>query len=141
MGARRWFRKTDDIRQVLVDYSPDIFVVSEANQYIETTPEQCTIEGYYMIHPLSREDRRHSRLIVLVKDGFQVKVRNDIMSKEILSIWLEIQRKGKKKLLIAALYREHSILRLPTPNNSSDIQQQNHRWSQTSKTNKNCLQE
>ena len=133
MGSRRWFRKTDDVRQVLVDYSPDIFIVSEANLYIETTPEQSAIEGYFMIQPLTMESRKHSRLLVLVKDGFQIKIRNDLMDQDTLSIWMEVQRKGGGKLLIAAIYREHSILRLPTPNNSGDITQQTTRWSKTLK--------
>ena len=44
------------------------------------------------------------------------------------SVWLEISRKGKKSLLLGAIYREHSIIRQPGNNQSSNPAQQNNRW-------------
>ena len=128
MGGKLWQNKTQEIRQVLCNKHPDIFIVPEANLNDAIPLEEKAIEGYFMIEPLTRIITKHSRMIVLVKDGFQLKIREDLMSNDILSIWMEIARKGKKKLLIAAVYREQTILGLPAPNISNHPHLQTSRW-------------
>ena len=128
MGGKLWQNKTDEVRHTITEQNPDIFIIPEANLYTEIPLEQKAIEGYYIVEPLTRGPYKHSRMIVLVRDSFQLKVREDLMDPEILSMWMEVTRKGRKKLLISAIYREHSILRLPPPNLSNNLQLQTSRW-------------
>ena len=72
MGSRHWRRKTDDIVQILSVRNPDLFLVSEANLQVGTPIEESCIEGY---SPILKNGA--ARLVVLVKDGIQVKVRLD----------------------------------------------------------------
>ena len=128
MGARNWIGKTDEARQLLSECNPDIFIVTEANLFEGTTAEQRLIEGYSEILPLTMELRKYCRVLIFVKDGLIVKTRKDFMDTETSSIWVEIARKGKKSLMLGAIYREHSIIRQQGSNSSAEPVQQNQRW-------------
>ena len=50
------------------------------------------------------------------------------MEQDIASIWLSIPRRGNKKLIIGAIYREHQLKRRHQLIDSSTPQQQKMRW-------------
>ena len=129
MGSRQFRRKTDEIRQILSEKSPDLFLISEANLQIETTIEERNIEGYSLITPKTMITYGVARLVALVKDGVQLKVRSDWMEDDTASIWFEINRPGKRKLVVGAIYREHTLPRQPFPNVSDSIPNQIARWN------------
>ena len=129
MGAKLWQYKTDEARQLLSELNPDIFIVAEANFKMDTPLEKKSFEGYsIIITPIPMNQRVLSRMIVLVRDGIKVEVINYLMEDDTTSIWMEFTRSGKKKLMIGAIYREHTVTGIPTPNNTSDIPQQIIRW-------------
>ena len=130
MGSKQWHRKTDEVRQLLSELNPDIFVAAEANLQEATSVEEMAIEGYKLITPLKHPNRNVSRMVVLVRDSINIQIREDIMENDCTSIWMEFQRSGKKKLYIGAIYREYTLTGIPLPNNSNDIAQQNKRWKQ-----------
>ena len=91
--------------------------------------EEQAIEGYTIVTPLKMDQRNLTRMLVLVRDGIQVEVRQDIMENDTTSVWMEFERKGKRKLMIGAVYREHTVTGIPKPNNTGDVSQQIKRWS------------
>ena len=129
MGSRAWIRKSDEVRQVLSEQNPDILVIAEANLHVETQQKlKKQLKDIKLITNKIPAHRNIHRLIVLVKDGLQIVIRDDIMDENITSIWIEIPRRGEKKLLLGAVYREQSITGIPKPNNSDEINQQIRRW-------------
>ena len=113
LGSKLWPKKTDEIRHLLVDYKPEICIISEANLHMEVPLEQRTIEGYTEILPLTMNTRKVARMLVLIKDGTNIDVKSKWMEDDTCSIWLELQRPGRRKLIIGAVYREQSLTRVP----------------------------
>ena len=74
------------------------------------------------------QTRQYCILLVLVKDGFTVRTRTDLMDTETASVWLEVEIKGKNNLMIGAIYREHSLIRQIGKNMTSDPALQQQRW-------------
>ena len=68
------------------------------------------------------------RIAILIKEGVNVEIVEKLMNEDIASIWLKISTKGKKTVMLGAIYREHCFIRQPEPNNSGQINQQNQRW-------------
>ena len=68
------------------------------------------------------------RLAALIKNGVQMEVLENLMEDEISSIWLKVNKKGGRKMIIGGIYREHSLLRQPLPNTTDSEFLQNMRW-------------
>ena len=63
-----------------------------------------------------------SRLMAFVSSEIDFKLRNDLSSADVSSLWLEIEREHHKNLLIAGVYREWGNANNPTKNRSKDQQ-------------------
>ena len=68
--------------------------------------EDCKIEGYETILQKSDQNKKKIRIIGLVEEEMRniTKARNDLMTKEFPSIWLEVTRSKQKNLLICGFY-------------------------------------
>ena len=126
MGSRQWRHKTYDIVQFLSEKHPDICLISEANLQIETPLVESCIPNYSAVYPKTFEQTEVARLVALVRDGIHTEVRYDWMEDHTASIWMEVNRLGKKKLVVGSVYREQSLLGQP---NSVDIHSQTARWN------------
>ena len=69
MGAKHWCRKTHDIEAAILQFNPDIFIITEANMKLTLTDTERKINGYYMILPRTVEVQNHARIVMLVKEG------------------------------------------------------------------------
>ena len=128
LGSRFWERKRDEV-QLLVDHqSPDFLFISEANLFSDTLSHLIEIDGYTMTRAKNMESLNYSRIILLSKVGLVYKVEWDRMDREISSIWIKIGNRGNRSLRIGGVYREHSLIRQPGPDNFSDRQSQERRW-------------
>ena len=105
MGSRKWRNKIEDIRQIIVEENPDIYIITEANLEIDTPTEERNVEGYREIQPLTMKVRGISRITALVKEEMDIEIKEDWMDDETSSIWMLVKRAGKKKLAIGAIYR------------------------------------
>ena len=47
-----------------------------------------------------------ARLMAFVSDEIAFKMREDLSSADVSSLWIEIERKNHKNLLVAGVYRE-----------------------------------
>ena len=70
--------------------------------------EDYKIEGYETILQKTDQNTEKIRIIGLVEEEMLhiTKVRDDLMTKEFPSIWLEVTRRKQKNLLICGFYRE-----------------------------------
>ena len=89
------------------------------------------ITGYTNIYPKTEGNLQlgYSRLILLVKNGVQVSILKDIMANDTSSIWVKVIKRGHKKVVIGGIYREHTLLKQPAPNNSNSEANQKERWN------------
>ena len=129
MTNKHWENKTDEIINTINDFKPELFLISEAN-YHKGLPEYImNIPGYYLVHSPTFQEHDYDRLILLVEDDVKVKVRHDLMnSQDVASIWLEVTRRGVRKLTIGCIYREHKLLQQAEGHTTGSERQQNARW-------------
>ena len=122
-------KKTDEIVQFLAENNPDVFFITEENLQIETPLVETCIPKYTAVYPKTLEKTGVARIIALVRDGINIEVKYDWMEDHTSSIWMEIQRPGKKKLVLGSVYREQSLLRQGSINNTDAIPLQTARWN------------
>ena len=104
--------KTEELNTVVADYSPHILGISEASFWSTHDPEDVQIPNYkiYFANTLKNPDLNVSRVAVFVHDDVLVTVRDDLMSTEVSSVWLEVGFPKQKKFLISHVYREWQYL-------------------------------
>ena len=128
LGPRHWAQKVNDIQAAVDELKPDYMFISESNLFEKDPMHECLIEGYNIIKPPSAAIIGISRIILLAKNGMNFKLLPHLMNGEIASIWFQTGTKGRNKILVGGMYREHSIKGIPTPNNSGDESEQIRRW-------------
>ena len=79
MGAKQWHRKLLEIEAVVQQYTPDLFFVAEANLLHSLEDHEKNIQGYRIVLPKTAEVQKNSRLVLLVKDGIDVKILEEYM--------------------------------------------------------------
>ena len=95
--------------------------------------------------PLTMMKHKYARLVLLVKDGVNVKIHNNLMHEDLAVIWLSVLSGGKNVLKLGGLYREHQHLLMPKPNPSKSDQAQLDRWNlilagwKRAASSKNCM--
>ena len=125
--GKHWQRKLIEAEAVTMQYCPHIFIVSEANMLNSLTPLEKNIPGYKLYLPKTSQSQIISRLVIFVKEGINVEVKNELMDDEVSAIWLKCGSRGRRPLLIAGIYREHKFLFQGAETGSDRAQQQ--RWS------------
>ena len=116
MGNKLWQNKRTDIEAVLLEKSPDLLYISEANLF-DTVPEwERFITGYTLHLPLTMGKHKYSRLVLLVKEGVDVEVQNNMMHEDLAMIWVSVKSGGRKIMKVGGVYREHQLLMKPKPN-------------------------
>ena len=128
MGARKWTNKRAEIEAVIEQFTPDIFLISEANMSTNLTDAEKDIGGYSMVLPRTVEVRQLVRLVMLVREGVRVEEMRNLMDSEIASIWVRVGPKGRKQLLIGGIYREHQFLEQGEDKSSETDIAQEGRW-------------
>ena len=81
-----------------------------------------------MTLPKSHSELGCSRIAVLVKIGFNVKILEQFMDGEVATIWLQVSGRGLKSVTIGAIYRQFRLLRQGVPNLSGEPDRQLSRW-------------
>ena len=129
LGSRQWSNKRDDILHLVTEINPDLVAISEANLYSTEDDHSTNIPGYELITTVDYGLTGISRLVVLAKTDLNYTVMIEKMEPKIASIWLRFPRKGKKPLIVGALYREHHLLEQDLPNRTGEPATQNERWN------------
>ena len=127
-GNSHWINKLEEIQALIDELAPDLLYISEANFFKEFPDYMTNIPGYRLVHPKQLTSMGYSRLILLVKEGVQITLMDDLMCPEVSSIWLKIAKRGCKKLHLGGVYREHDLLRSTDDIDHSLPAQQLNRW-------------
>ena len=128
LGSKRWENKLEDIKQLIEDFNPDIVSISEANLHCEVEDYKTVIPGYTAVLPNTMLVMGYCRIVMLVREDINFKLEIDYMDSVSASIWISLPRRGQKKIMVGAIYREQHLLRVGTPNNTDDPSEQERRW-------------
>ena len=121
--------KMNNIESLIVDHHPHILGISEANLFKNHCIANCRLEDYELItcNTMNNHSLGVSRVVVYKHTSVVAKVREDLMSDEFSSIWLEVGFPGKTRFLVCNLYRDWQYLGQAS-HSSLDISEQLARW-------------
>ena len=125
MGAKQWQRKVLEIEAVILQFTPDIFIISEANMKMCLKDEEKNITGYSMVLPLSADKHGLARVVMLIRDGVNVKIQKHYMDRVVAAIWIKIGAAGRKPMNICGVYREHKFIYDGAPDDSGSDKKSN----------------
>jgi hypothetical protein len=102
--------KMEEIEQLICDHHPHILGITEANFRKGHNTEEVELLGYklHMADTIDNTELGYSRVVMYIKEDIQCKVRNDLMSSNISSIWLEVKL-GPTKFIVGQAYREWAL--------------------------------
>ena len=145
MGSKKWEKKLTEVDALILEKSPDLLFLSEANLYKSLPENLRQVEGYSLHLPLTMNKHHYSRIVLLVKNGVTVKIHPELMHEDLAVIWCSVMSGNKSVLKLGGVYREHRHLLKPKPNLSKTDQAQLDRWNllltgwKLAAKSKNCL--
>ena len=130
LGPAYLENKMIELESVIESMRPHLLVVSEANLKNTHDRTKVQIPGYelFTAKTIDNEDLNISRLVMYKQEGITAKLRGDLMTNEIDSIWLQLGFKGHKKILVGGLYRVWQNL-YQADNSSLSVNSQLQRWN------------
>ena len=130
-GSAHLANKMGEIEQLVSTNSPHILGISEANFKRFHDIEDVQLPEYDLIlsKTMANDQLQVSRVVCYMHQSLVGKVREDLMSDQFSSIWLEIGLPGKRKILVCQLYRDWRYLGQPDRGeHSNSSQEQMRRW-------------
>ena len=130
-GSAHLVNKMHEIEQVVSEKIPHLLGISEANLKREHDVDNVQLQEYDLIlsKTIDNDNLQVSRVVCYKHQSLVGKVREDLMSDQFSSIWLEIGLPGKRKFLVCQLYREWRYLGQPDKGvHSNSIPEQLRRW-------------
>ena len=108
MGSAHLHNKMLEVEHVVSEHHPHVLGISEANFKRGHDLDNVQLEDYDLIlsKTFDNDQLQVSRVACYKHHSMVGQVRNDLMSDEFSSIWLELGLPGKRKFLICQLYRE-----------------------------------
>ena len=81
-----------------------------------------------MVLPDTMVVMKYCRLVMLIKEEINFKLEREYMDSVTASVWVSLPRRGQKKIMVGAIYREQHLLRVGIPNNTDEPREQESRW-------------
>ena len=130
MGSRFWVQKHDEIQSIVDELNPDVMFIMEANVFSGDPEHLLQIDRYTMEYPKTwiNPSLKYARIIMLIKSDLLYEVMEQHMEQDILSMWIKINIRGRRKLVIGGLYREFRLIRQDNDDTSDNIAAQEDRW-------------
>ena len=102
MGGSFLPNKMRELEREIQMRQPSIIGISEANLRDDIEMNEVNIDGYDMYTSMVPKEGKMKRLVTYVREGLDVKLREDLMDSNFCSIWLEVNLKqgGKKKRIL-----------------------------------------
>ena len=83
-----------------------------------------------MVLPLTMDTMDHAQIVLIIKYYIEVEVIEELMDKEVATIWVQLGDKRRQSIVVGGIYREHQQLGRIEPDASwlEIIKQQEKRW-------------
>ena len=119
------YSRLAEIKNIISTHRPHILGISEANLKDNNHDKNiCSIPDY-SLHTCPVSQNGMIRLVVYIHKDITFKIRRDLMSSDLCSVWIEAGLKNKRKILINQFYREWQQLGVQ---NTFDVTEQLTRW-------------
>ena len=120
IGSRHWTNKQVEIQRMVDDH----------NIFKDNPDYKIKIVGYNLELPLTwnNDKLEYARIAVLIKEDLNYEILKQYMSNDISTIWVKINRKGRKKLIVGGIYREFKFIRQTENEEKGNLSDQNDRW-------------
>ena len=107
---RGLIKRETEIKNLITEQDLDVLILVETDTNMVTTEKDYMIPGFKTWLPIKKETSDKTRLLMLTKlDKPKIKIREDLMSADFPSIWIEEDLENVKNLIIGGFYREWSI--------------------------------
>ena len=128
-GNGAWDKKRIELEALLLQKTPDLLFVSEANLWDTLLDSMRNINGYDLVIPQAMMNKhKYARIVLLIRSGVEYQLKEELMHEDISMIWITLQYSPRKKMTIGGVYREHQHLFCPKPNPSLTDTAQLERW-------------
>ena len=125
-GSAHLTNKMHEIEQVVSENRPHLLGISAANFRRGHDIEEVQLEEYDLILSKTFDN---DQLQISKQQSLVGKVREDLMSDQFSSVWVEIGLPGKNKILVCQLYREWRYMgQSDRGEHSKSIGEQMRRW-------------
>ena len=97
-----------EIEQVVAEHNPHLLGISESNLKRVHDIEDVQLQDYDLVlsKTYDNDQLEISRIVCYKHHSLVGQVREDLMSDEFSSIWMELGLPRKRKFLVCQLYRE-----------------------------------
>ena len=110
-NVRRGLIKQElEVKSILKEERIDIMFLVEVDTNLIKIKTDFILAGYETVVQKRKSDEEKVRVVCVFKEELssEIKVREDLMSNEFPSIWLEVKQNTGKNLLVCGYYREWS---------------------------------
>ena len=110
LGSAQLQNKMCELEIAVKQVKPALLGVSEANLHRNTDLSLVQLPGYSLLtaSTLTNPRIQMSRVVVYLGEGLHGKLREDLMSDDFSSIWVELIVPGQsRKILVSNIYRDH----------------------------------
>ena len=128
-GSAHLHNKMTQLELAVTEHHPHILGISEANFKQDHDIEDVQLADYdlFLSKTYENNDLAVSRVVAYKHHSLVGTLREDLMSNNFSSIWMEVGLPKKKKILVCQLYREWQYLG-QADSASNEIQAQLGRW-------------
>ena len=121
--------KLTELEALILEKTPDILFVSEANLMATLPVDERQIVGYSLHLPGTVEKHKYVRIVLLIKEGIDFKIQPEMMHEDVAIIWLSIMKGNRSIMKVGSVYREHRLLLKQHPNITKSDEAQLFRWN------------
>ena len=116
LGSSYWDKKVEEVQLFVDELNPDIAIILEANLFSGLQSHLRHIQGYTLQYSKGFQSLGCSRIVMLIRQGFNADIQDSWMEEDLATIWIKIKRRGCQSIMLGAIYREHRLLLQGYPN-------------------------
>ena len=131
LGSSKLENKMCELEIAVKRVKPALLGVSEANLQSTTDLSEVQLPGYSLLTAATLVNPRiqMSRVVVYLGEGLQGKLREDLMSDNFSSIWVELSVPGQSRtILVSNIYRDHQWMNQGEDRSSKSEEAVMDRW-------------
>ena len=130
LGSAELQNKMCEIEAAVEKTKPGIFGISEANLSRNTDLDKVQLKGYKLLTAKTLQNPKieMSRVVVYLSENLVGNLREDLMSDNFSSIWVELGMPRRKKILVSNLLRDHQWMKQGADKSSKTQKAVIERW-------------
>ena len=97
LGNSKWENKLIEIEALVLELTPDLIFISEANMWDSVPDYQRNIPGYKLFVPQAMmKKHKYARIVLLAREGLDIKIHEELMHQDISMMWVSVKYSDRK---------------------------------------------